>query len=496
MQTLDSRRPVLTLYQNGRHASLDDDQLSLLGDLTVRRLETQEDSLHGYGIEKARYSLLRSQNGFWIPNAGCIPALRLRAHDRNIELRVVASPTIAQLPPPVSLTRVGYPDLARFVRENEQGLIRITASFDEAIVVSELTLAYPCQRIVVLGNNVQSLATVQRKLRTVDDGAQLASGRRPLQLDDEEELPRIICATFLEASEIDFATCDIVVMLEASHCIHQRVQQALEQVDARFRLFGITSAGREHSPYETGVMMSVFGPAMIDLMPYRRTRREVSVAWVKHQQPSIRQDREGPDFDYKCCWHNERRNRAIAKAAKAIAAGTLLGEQNSRDVDAWLNEQDGRPQSVTILVDRLDHAIAIGKKLSDWPIVIHKGVDLRGYPGSIRSRLKRDRETLIDGSHQIVLTDARFRGGCSDVVLWAGGGPYVDSIPDSWLTEASDSCRPLLIIDFVDAFNRQMRAWGVSRREGYGKRDIFEVGIERTQGRAQRFLRQQVGGGR
>jgi hypothetical protein len=103
---------------------------------------------------------------------------------------------------------------------------------------------------------------------------------------------------------------------------------------------------------------------------------------------------------------------------------------------------------------------------------------------------------LIDGSRQIVLTDARFRGDGSDVVIWAGSGPFIDGIPGYWLFESCDSDRPLLIIDFEDRFNRQMYEWGRSRRNSYAKRDIFDVGVDPVQGRINRFLRTQRRGRR
>ena len=384
----------------------------------------------------------------------------------------------------------------QFVRQHERGQIGISKSFDASIIVLELALAYPGQRIIVLDKNTATLNKTANQLRTILDDVTMVSSRRPLQIDDDEDIPRVICSTFLEASTIYFATSDIVLMLDATQCCINQAQIALEQVDARFRLFGIVKAGKERNPYVTGVMMRVFGPELLDLLSYCRIRREVNVAWVKHNQPTIRQERQNSKFDYKCCWHNERRNRTIAKLANKLLTGSPLGSPNSCDVSAWFQDQEYGPQAVTILVECLDQAIALGGKLPDWPIITKEKVDLHGYPSRVRTRLKRDKQCWNDGTHQIVLTDAtaQFRGNVSDIIIWAGSGSSIDSIPISWLAEPRDSDRPLLIIDFHDRFNRQMRQWHYRRKASYAKRDIFGVGVSPSQGRINQFLNAQQRG--
>lgn len=493
-------RPTLTLEQNGLHVSLTDEQIALLGDVTVPRIEALASAAHGYDVQRHRHSLLRSLEGLRIPNAGCLPLLSYRAAKQGFHLRVQQTPAISKLPEPENREDLNHPHLPEFVRSVERGLIRIPATFNESIIVAELADAFPECNILVLGANLAALEHLQHGLhaaRVETDGAEADHGpipivhdRQPLILTNNEEMPKLILSTFLGAGNLDFAISDLVIFLDAEQCVHERAQLILEQIDARFRLFGLTRAGRKKAPYEAGMVMAVFGPELIDLMADGGMRRDVHVAWVQNKQPKIHQERVNRDFDFRCCWHNERRNRTIATLAKTLASGTPFDPQKHRNVAAWFDGRPYRPQAVTILVDRLIHACALAKKLPEWPIIAGEDLDLFGLPVWVKTRLKRDRRGWRDGHQQIVLTDAAasFDGHHTDVVIWAGAGPYGAPIPKGWLGQRPGTELPLLVVDFLDLFNDQTREWQRKRQKDYEHHDIFEAGVDPVIGRIERFL--------
>ena len=136
--------------------------------------------------------------------------------------------------------------------------------------------------------------------------------------------------------------------------------------------------------------------------------------------------------------------------------------------------------------------MALSKKLPEWT-VFTGDVSLDGCPGSFRNRVKRQRRQWMTGQRQIVLADAAqdFRGETTDVVIWAGGGRYIDSIPNSWLTADDGASKPLLLVDFDDVYNKTAWAWSHDRKQGYFDRDVYPPGISAAQGRVAMFLMQQ-----
>ena len=112
MMQPESKIPrVIVLEQNGQHVSIDDDLLELLGDLMVRHLVGVDDAQHGYEVRKQRQSLLRSPEGYRLPNAGCISLLQELAAQRGVTLLVQPSPPIVELPEPAHLDQLAYPCL-------------------------------------------------------------------------------------------------------------------------------------------------------------------------------------------------------------------------------------------------------------------------------------------------------------------------------------------------------------------------------------------------
>lgn len=467
---------TLVLQQNGQHISFTSEIISLLGDLKVKQLVASNEGVCGYSLVKQKQSLLLSTEGFLIPNAGCLSAVQILAEQYGIEIHVNACPTITCLPLPVAFEGQQLPRMAQFVCAKNNGIIRIPQRSDAADVILEIAQAFPAQRIIVLHRDVKSLHQIASKIKPYYHRVQVAYGTQSVQFDEYDHIPRIICSTFIETTEIDFATSDIVIFLDANHAVHERAQLLLEQIDARFSLFGIERAGGSSSSYEIGKKMAVFGPNIIDLRSNGLMRRTTAVNWLRHEYPIIECNLKRKEFSRLCIWNNKSRNRRIVKTANHLLETLRSG--SSTDYC-----------SVTILVDNIEHADKLLKELPDWPIVcnIEKISHLRG---KVRAAIKRGGQ-IFDTSHQIVLSDAahRFSGHFTDAVIFAGAGPSVEAIPHAWLYEQSNQDRLMLIYDFEDQFNSKMEEWSNARRQKYADRDIFDVGVSTAYGRTQNFLR-------
>ncbi|QGJ68572.1 Hypothetical protein PBC10988_2330 [Planctomycetales bacterium 10988] len=486
---------LIALQRNGQHLILDDALLHRLGDVKVSYQQTNESCRCGYKIDSVDCSLLKSPDGYRLPNAGCLPLLQELADRNGKMIQVVTSPPISPLPLPSAQASANHPILSEYVRNHSNGIISVPHGYEETSVIASLSEAYPQQKMLVLGSKTSRLKRILSNLagscvnETTRDRMAFADGRLPLLLEPDQEMPPLVFSTFKETANLDFSTADIVLFLDAKEAAHQKAQEALEVVDARFRLFGLLREDQKVSPYEEGVLMRVFGPERLFLRQGERTQRASQVAWVDHHQPTISMERIGPTFDYRCIWHNERRNREIVKLAKQLSNTDQLDPRKFPQPAQWLSSQDSNPKTITILVDRLDHAVSLGEQLRDWPIIISKSVFLEGYPARVRKRLNRDRRRMHYGTRQIVMTDmAESYRSRPDILLWAGASPYPPSIPCKWREEDRDSNRPLLIVDFLDRFNRQTRKWSKSRKEIFAQQNIFEVGTDPTRERVHRFL--------
>lgn len=460
----------------GHHLQAEEGALDILG----RMVATTTSPTHGYSVHRVERSLVHSPGGRWNANAGCLPLLQHVAAKEGCELSLsVHEPGITRLFEPPEPQNLQYPSLAGFAMSCQRGLIRVSSGVSEAAMIAEFARAFPAARVVVLGSRVQQLEGTLSRLEKeladevalnqvdlVHDGQPLKDGI------DDEAVPRITLATYLGAGGIDFATSDIVLLLDAADCIKDPAERALEQVDAQFRLFGMLRSGRTQAPAVRDRMMSVFGPALLDVMSGGRVRRNVAVDWINNRQDGNKLTPRDSAFNYKCYVHNSRRNRRIAQLARKYY------------------ESASEP-TVTVLVEQLDHAIALGKVLKDWPIHSSNDVDTYGKPGRVRTRLKNDRKHS-PGRRQIVLADVarQFPGYETDIVITASSGPHVAALPESWLYQLDWQPRPLRIVDFRDRFNPQTKRWSRNRQRAYERRDLFEMGLKPVEGRIRCFLQE------
>ena len=488
----------LIIDQNGQHISISNEVIQRLGDLEGRRLVPDDDAYHGSVIRKEAVSLLRATDGRRMPNAGLFQALQFRAYQRGIQLRRRITPAIVALPSPIHLEFCSYPQVAQFAFDTSSGQIGIHPGIKPEEVIGVLQLAVPDSRMVVLSGHTRQLKRVADALCAKRVHATAISSRYQLNLGDnvdDQELPRVICSTPREAANIDFATASIVVLLDSSACQHSDMQMALSQIDARFRLYGITEVTRTPAPSVVDATMATFGPEIIHLQSNGHVRRDVHVAWVPTPPPGNELELTSSTFGPRCYWYHDRRNRRIKQLANGLRAASSLDRRTFGDVARIYGQPNYTPPAVTILVDRPVHAVELSRLLPDWP-VIASDASLESLDSSFCGFVGQNRQQWLDGSHQIVLTGdaARFRGETSDVVICAGGGESIDFIPRSWLGVAHGSRKPLLIVDFQDGHNEVTKSLSHGRQQEYRQSDIFPVGISTAQGRLAMFLDRQPRG--
>ncbi len=507
-------------FRDGHVISINDEAFELLEPYAVARKRVpSSDPDHGYDVEEIRESLIRGlalQNGGElrdrVSNAGMIELLRYVASHQGFDLQGRAQTQINSLPSPSQSNRLSYPSLPRFLAGHPRGVIRIARSCSPADVVVDARAAFPDRRILVLGRvePLRKLKTMlpnllKLRMRIPEEQVELVSDGRPLQLQGDDGFPVLLLSTPVAAADLDTEKCDIVILLDALHCTHRIMQDVLAQVDARFRLFGFVDASRKLKPYERAKLHQVFGFNEIDLMSHGRVRRSVqyavmrqggdalrSTVWMK---PTVQERRRVAAVDSLAAYtHHHARNDTISRLAKALRFGGELRGMKCRDIRQWLSRRDNGQRNVTIAVDRLDHAIQLGKRLTDWPIITGNN-NLQNIAPQIRRRIRTDPKRWLPTEQQIVVaTEAHsFQGHHSDIVIWASGGTTAATVPASWMFSQSNPDRPMLVVDFLDDFAPATKDWSIRRFRHLESRDVFRVGTPASIGRIERFLRAEGG---
>jgi len=483
----------------GQHLAIAPETLREIGgDFVIPKLVAATEECEGYRVIKVGESLLADPDGRRIANAGCELALRYRAFQSGIRLFPSCQSTqITRLPDPQSLDQRLYPDLPHFVQQNERGLVRIPKSFNQAELIRELAVAFPEQRMTVVSSRTAPLEKLRQSLSQLLPAEYLAQrnlvvahSHCRLSTIDDEALPKLILCTFTETADLDFSQSDIVIFLDAIECTHERARLMLEQPDLRFRLFGLIGHGHRPSPNQAGLLAATFGFEILDLNSAGGVRREVNVAWVTHRRAQAPTANLPLNLRHAYI-ENPHRNDRITRLAKTLYRAEPGAQSDAEDVTEWLQTHRKSPLSITILVDQVEHALLLSRRLPGWPIYGGKSANLQGLPGSVRRQIQRGPRQWLDGRRQIVLTDAvrEFRCGYSDIIIWAGGGSSCEYLPRPWLfEEASETRGPLLLIDFVDSFHSEALSRSLRRREAYAESDIFPVGMSSTVGRVRRFI--------
>ncbi|MEZ6126638.1 MAG: hypothetical protein R3C49_26245 [Planctomycetaceae bacterium] len=493
-----------------------------LSSAVTRKRVATDDPVYGYRVHEVEQSLIRGPDieemgvadiPDRIANAGMTNLLAYAASEAGKDFPDSRFAAVLTLPPPCQEPHLTYPPLTRMMHDSERGLIRIGNSGDatqiSVDIVADAVAAYPGCRIIVVGNT-RPLQQLKRSLLQLPNerfplahrNIDVVSSRRPLSIADDEDFPNLLLSTPCGAADLDSEKCHIAILLDAMQCTQRQMQNMLIQVDAGFRLFGILSVNRPLKPYEKFSLHQVFGPAVIDVISQGRVRRPVQYAVVRQSGVAPPNSTvPGSQFHGKgqrstvqslaAYTYHHARNDTIARLARNLRSGEALSNKKYRRLRRWLQDHNVALPNVTIVVDRLDHAIELGKRLPDCPIFAGRKNDLDGVAARMRRRIISDPAQWHPERQQIVVADAagKFAGGHSDVVIWASGGTTTSGVPASWMFSHSEPDRPMVIVDFLDEFSPSTRNWSFCRFEFLKSRDIFPVGTSDQIERTRRMLR-------
>jgi hypothetical protein len=402
------------------------------------------------------------------------------------------------LPPPCQVPGFNPVDqrLLQTVREREWALIRYAPqSVNPARLVAEVALGWPDLTVAVV-------------VRRLDEGRRFAACLRQYGLDVARVggrhrgsgRGRVAVTTPQGLADLptDVAWLDVVFTLDAVEATAKVYTECLVRA-CRARLYGLLPCDVRPAPLEADLLAALFGFEEVVLPRHGCHERRVEVLTVPCAGGMpLPAGLDGLRLKRQGLWRHERRNRLVAQLARAVCAKDVERLQASLPaVAAALARTPGN--RVAVLVENVEHALALTPLLAGWPVVTGRQVQEQGLPGKAREQLRARQSPWRSPAGGLIVTAAGLAGidpGSFDVVVRADGGRGLPALRPEQLVQPDDQDSPLWLIDLKDRHHPVLRQWARSRVEAYSQRSWFAAGVEVRQGRVERYLACRKGGSR
>ncbi len=455
--------------------------------LVTTRHVAVPDPDHGYRLE--RQCLSMHDRECFVPTAGFTMLAALVARELGYTAALERSPLLPLPAPDLSTIpehRCDGPSLD-FMHRHAEGLIWYRRGVVEvAWLVDEVCRAYPTARIAVVEASMGRLRPLVDKLRELglESVAMGSTSRAP------ERDARIVVATWYGLADVETEHRHILLVTDARQALSQRGHLVLQMVDGRFRLFGALPRDARLSPQERDQLHAIFGFEETYVPRHGHVVRPVRVAWQPHGDgPALPPKADVLHLKKNGLWNNSIRNRRIARLARAIADGaTAWLDTQAPDVARGIGDLAGH--RTVVLVENVDHAVAIAQRLPGWPIVTGPKVDCRGLAPRQRELLSARGTPRWQYPGAIVTVEGLqlFNLDETDVVIWAGAGIGPAPIPEDNLVVRSPQDRPLLVVDVRDRQPPVLRRWAFRRKQEYDQQGWGRPGREPVAARMIQFL--------
>jgi hypothetical protein len=383
-------------------------------------------------------------------------------------------PRAIPAPDIVASRRLGPVDRAmlEFVHDHDHGLVRYKAgAVRPGRLIAQLALAFRDMTIAVAAKRRADVRRLGRMLRKHLPGmVDIVDGPTPMQL------KRVVVTTFLGLGEpgVEIEKKDFLIIPDAAEALEANARFAIPHAE-RARLFGFLKIGRKLAPYDVDWLAALFGVEDIVIPRHGHVDRPVEVISVKCVAGRrLAADLETVSIKRQALWRHGLRNRRLAALARALAEGDHQRlDAESPIVAARLTGRSGALK-VAVLVECIEHALAIAERLPGWPIVAAFHVATIDLPGRLAALLAQRRWNGVGAPLCAIVTMAALEGfGLEklDVLVRADGGQHVPPALDGIVIRASaPNHRPLLVIDVDDRYPPRLRQWARQRRATYLER--------------------------
>ncbi|WP_165253443.1 hypothetical protein [Paludisphaera soli] len=371
---------------------------------------------------------------------------------------VVGGTSPAPLPEPdeLSLRGAGVIDrpLLEFIRGHDRGLVRVGPKIDPARLAAQVALAFPGASIAVVAARIEDVRRLHAALgRQLRDVSWVAGDRCP------ESVGRVAVSTCwaLGHPAVHLERRDVVIALDAVEATGRKASFSLHRA-FRARLFGLLGDDRRPAPREADLTAGLFGFDELALPRHGGRPREVEVVTRKFVGgPAVDSGGSLATLKRTAYWGDPLFNRRAAAAAlDAVRGGRAeVAAPGSR---------------AAVLVENVEHALALAARLPAWGLVADHVAHGDGLPRESAGRLRAARNSGASVARPRIVTLAALAEvdlGALDVLVRADGGLGVPSALASIVVGSDAPAAPLRLVDFDDRRHPELRRRSRGRRAAY-----------------------------
>jgi hypothetical protein len=397
------------------------------------------------------------------------------------------------------LGRLGLIDgpLLDFIRRRDRGLIRyVPEAVDPVRLVAQVALAYLGAEIAVVAAREEDVVRTGERLKQYVPEARWGTCRSI-----PRELTRVVVASPWALVDPpgqvwpSVATKDIVLVLDPIAALGKKARMALG-LARRARLFGLLTRDEEPSPRDADGLAELFGFYRISVPRHGHGERPVEAVFARIiGGPQLSPGLDLLDLKRRGLWDHRLRNRRIARLASAFARddrGAIAAELPA--LAPLLEESRSPARGVAVVVEGLEHALALSGRLPGWEVLPAPGIDVEpscGLPGASRGG-----GSAAGPSTGVIATFGgleRLRDRWVDVLIRADGGTGMLPSLDVLRVRPNRGCSRLVLVDLDDRHHPALRRRSRLRREAYDAQGWIGGGDPASRA-ALRFLAARPGG--
>lgn len=377
-----------------------------------------------------------------------------------------------------------------FVHHNDRGIIRCYAGVAYAWLIAQMNVAWPDRTFAIATATNDEACRLRRALYKLGIKSTLVTRRYC-----SDHPRRVVIGTYTAMAhpQIECNKRDVFIAANAVHALGENAQRCLLQADAGFRLFGFLPNNRQLSPWEQDWLMATFSPETITIPAHGYEEITPGVVWVPFRwNGKDAQTYSTLTAKRELVWQHHVRNRWIAKLAKNLVTSDAV-TFTSEDNNVVIAPPDDHSRRVIVLVDGVEHALAIADRLPGWPIITADTNEQ--YLTRQQRRILIERRNLWNtGTNMIVTTTGADSvdisgNGTTTVVIWASSGPHLPPLPPAWRAVAAGEARDLLVVDVQDRGHGNLAAWARRRKKAYEQTEWLPPGTNPLVARIRRFLK-------
>jgi hypothetical protein len=426
--------------------------------------------------------------------AGLAPVVVRTLREAGLHVRIMRESR--QFPKPTRnvIKAIGAVDdaLLQFVRDHDGGLIRYDSRHvDPAWLVAQLVLAYPGLNFVVVDPRCAEIRRFTAGLRRHVPDAVAITGSQ-----SAGKGVRVIVATPVASNDgaVELHKRDVLIALDPIAMLGEVARWFIPFARSA-RCFALLDRAVQPAPYDADCIAAIFGLAEVDIPRHGHVFRPVRASFLRISGgPPLPAKLSPPELRRRAYWEHPVRNRRLARLADLIACGDHEGLARYHSDLASRLKRVARPR-VLIVVENIEHAVCVARRLPHWPVLVHERVSVVGLPERDRALLAGQRWRHDGRPRRLIATVAglaSLESGRFDVVIRAEGGIFFPDWLEAQTVIDNRRARCLELVDFMDLHHPLTGRWSRLRQRAYADRGMMDDRLQ-TERAVDRFLGNHLG---